>query len=168
MFEGIYAAFVSTCTTENHTVNQEPYSILSDVVFTMDRRSCRDCGKGIKSLSGLSRHRTRCPVLLGQRKRVVPKHSPVSEPSTDNGPDNQMSNSMQLHLCGPEEDRESYQEEDKDCIDINEDTGSDYLSVDWPRSGPVRTVAFFGDRLKRLDRTVQHLRTAVRSGLFII
>ena len=35
--------------------------------------------------------------------------------------------------------------------------------LDWPRSGPVRTVAFFGDRLKRLDRTVQHLRTAVRS-----
>jgi hypothetical protein len=63
---------------------------------------------------------------------VVPKiykHSPVSEPSTDDGPDNQMSNSMQLHLCGPEEDRESYQEEDKDWIDINEDTGSDYLSV---------------------------------------
>ena len=27
-------------------------------------------------------------------------------------------------------------------------------SVDWPQSGPVRTVAFFGDRLKRLDRTV--------------
>ena len=37
------------------------------------------------------------------------------------------------------------------------------LLVDWPRSGPVRTVAFFGDRLKRLDCTVQHLRTAVRS-----
>ena len=37
------------------------------------------------------------------------------------------------------------------------------LRIDWPRSGPVRTVAFFGDRLKRLDRTVQHLRTAVRS-----
>jgi len=35
--------------------------------------------------------------------------------------------------------------------------------IDWPRSGPVRTVAFFGDRLKRLDRTVQHLQTAVRS-----
>ena len=35
--------------------------------------------------------------------------------------------------------------------------------IDWPRSGPVRTVAFFGDRLKRLDRTVQHLRTTVRS-----
>jgi hypothetical protein len=63
---------------------------------------------------------------------VVPKiykHSPVNKPSTDDSPDNQMSNSMQLHLYGPEEDRESYQEEDKDWIDINEDTSSDYLSV---------------------------------------
>ena len=83
----------------------------------MDRRSCHDCGKGIKSLSGLSRYHTRCPILLGQRKKVVPKiykHSPVSKPSTDDNPDNQMSDSMQLYLYEPEEDRESYQEEDKD------------------------------------------------------
>jgi hypothetical protein len=35
--------------------------------------------------------------------------------------------------------------------------------LDWPRSSPVRTVAFFRDRLKRLDHTVQHLWTAVQS-----
>ena len=40
--------------------------------------------------------------------------------------------------------------------------------LDWPRSGLVQTVAFFGDRLKRLDRTVQHLRTAVRSQKYWI
>ena len=35
--------------------------------------------------------------------------------------------------------------------------------LDWPRSGPVWTVAFFRDRIKRLDCTVQLFRTAVRS-----
>ena len=35
--------------------------------------------------------------------------------------------------------------------------------LDWPQSGPVWTVAFFEDRLKRLDCTVQYLWTVVRS-----
>ena len=39
--------------------------------------------------------------------------------------------------------------------------------VDRPQSGPVWTVAFFGDHLKRLDCMVQHLLTrlaTVQSG----
>jgi hypothetical protein len=59
---------------------------------------------------------TRYPILLGQRKRVVSKiykHSPVSKLSTNDSPDNQMSDSMQLYLYKPEEDKESYQEENK-------------------------------------------------------
>ena len=107
---------------------------LSGRCFTMDIRSCRDCGKGIKSLSGLSRHRTRCPVLLGQRKRVVPKiyrQSPADKSSTESthdGPDSVMSYGMQLNSCQPGGNEGSY-EEDRDWIDINEDTGSSYLLV---------------------------------------
>ena len=44
----------------------------------MDRRSCRDCGKGIKSLSGLSRHRIRCPVLfVAQYADIGPEQAPI-------------------------------------------------------------------------------------------
>ena len=46
--------------------------------------------------------------------------------------------------------------------EMEEACKAEVIQIDWPRSGPVQTVAFFGDRLKRLDRTVQHLRTAVR------
>ena len=35
--------------------------------------------------------------------------------------------------------------------------------IDWPRSGPVQTVAFFGDRRKEPDRTVQIIGTVVWS-----
>ena len=37
------------------------------------------------------------------------------------------------------------------------------IGVDWPQSGPVRNIAFFGDRRKEPDGTVQIIGTAVRS-----
>ena len=33
--------------------------------------SCPECGKVVRSLSGLSRHRIKCPVLVGKERRVV-------------------------------------------------------------------------------------------------
>ena len=100
----------------------------------MDRRSCRDCGKGIKSLSGLSRHRIRCPVLLGQRKIVVPKiyrHSRASQSSiesTKDSPESQISHALQLPSCKPQGNSELEYEE---WIDINDDddASSSYVSV---------------------------------------
>jgi hypothetical protein len=37
----------------------------------MKIRSCPDCSRVVKSLSGLSRHQTKCPVLKGKEARVV-------------------------------------------------------------------------------------------------
>ena len=37
----------------------------------MKIRSCPECGKVVRSLSGLSRHRIKCPVLVGKERRVV-------------------------------------------------------------------------------------------------
>jgi hypothetical protein len=45
----------------------------------------------------------------------------------------------------------------------NPKNNSETVYLDWQRSGPVQTVDFFGDRLKKLDHIVQYLRTAVRS-----
>ena len=101
----------------------------------MDRRSCYDCGKGIKSLSGLLHYRTKCPVLLGRRKRVVPKiyrHNSAYEASIESmedSPESQMFHVVQLHSCQPKRNEESYEEEDGNWIDINEDTNSSYISV---------------------------------------
>ena len=98
----------------------------------MDRRSCCDCGKGIKSLSGLSHHHTRCPVLLSQRKRVVPKiyqHSPAGQSSIESTKDSlesQISHTLQLPSCKPQGNSELEYEK---CIDINDNTSSSYVSV---------------------------------------
>ena len=98
----------------------------------MDRCSCHDCGKGIKSLSGLSRHRIRCPILLGQRKIVVPKiyrHSPAGQSSIESTKDSlesQISHALQLPSCKPQGNSELEYEE---WIDINDDTSSSYVSV---------------------------------------
>src|SRR5580692_9416959 len=37
----------------------------------MSTRCCLECGKGIKSLSGLSRHMYRCPIVTGKKTSVV-------------------------------------------------------------------------------------------------
>ena len=37
----------------------------------MSTRCCLECGKGIKSLSGLTRHMYRCPVVTGKKTSVV-------------------------------------------------------------------------------------------------
>ena len=52
----------------------------------MSTRCCLECGKGIKSLSGLSRHMYRCPVLTGKKTSVVkniPAKSSRYSPKSD-------------------------------------------------------------------------------------
>jgi hypothetical protein len=39
--------------------------------------------------------------------------------------------------------------------------------LDWPRSGPVRTVAFFGDRSKSPDHIAWRIGTAVLGGRLV-
>ena len=98
----------------------------------MDNYSCHDCGKGIKSLSSLLYYRIKCPVLLGQRKIVVPKiyrHSSASQSSiesTKDSPKSQISHVLQLPSCKPQENSELKY---KDWININNDTNSSYISV---------------------------------------
>ena len=45
--------------------------VLSIYSSTMNRRCCLECGKGIKSLSGLSRHMYRCPIVTGKKTSVT-------------------------------------------------------------------------------------------------
>jgi hypothetical protein len=113
----------------------------------MDRHSCYDCGKGIKSLSSLSHYRTKCPVLLGQKKRVVLKiyqHNSAGETSIESmedSPESQMFHVIQLHSCRPKGNEESYKEEDGNWIDINEDTNSSYASVPQMQSKLLTTTS---------------------------
>jgi hypothetical protein len=113
---------ISNCTT-NIRLSIRSHKYFFWIVFIMDRRSCPDCGKGIKSLSGLSRHRIRCLVLLGQRKIVVPKiyqHSPASQSSiesTKDSPESQISHALQLPSCKP---RGNLELEYEEWIDIND------------------------------------------------
>jgi hypothetical protein len=80
----------------------------------MDKRSCPECGRGVKSLSGLSRHRTRCPVLVGKETRVIrnePRHGPVCQTSTK----------ALLHPRQLDTNEESNSRNDSAWIDIIED-----------------------------------------------
>jgi hypothetical protein len=110
----------------------------------MDRHSYRNCRKGIKSLSGLSHHRIRCPVLLGQRKIVVPKiyrHSSAGQSSiehTKDSPESQISHALQLPSYNPGGNSELEYEE---WIDINDDTSSSYVSVPQTQSRLLTTTS---------------------------
>ena len=46
----------------------------------MSTRCCLECGKGVKSLSGLSRHMYKCPVVTGKKISVV-RNIPAKIPS---------------------------------------------------------------------------------------
>ncbi len=72
----------------------------------MKTRACPECGKVIRSLSGLLRHHIKCPVLLGKERRVVKGNS-------RHGTDCKTSSKVLLH---------AYQLANRDSIVTDEST----------------------------------------------
>jgi hypothetical protein len=96
------------------------YSILVVLQVTaMSIRSCVECGKGVKSLSGLSRHLDKCPVLAGKKKRGVDRDVGDRRSSGETSP----------YRSQPAENDETEDIEDGDWIDIVEDDAPRPLST---------------------------------------
>ena len=87
---------------------------------TMSTRCCLECGKGIKSLSGLSRHMYRCPVVTGKKTSVVKDIPAKSSRYSSKSDSNQQTDSDWIGLDNVTAHMDSI--DDSKWIDLNEET----------------------------------------------
>ena len=109
----------------------------------MKIRSCPECGRGVRSLSGLSRHRTRCPVLVGRKTRVVRN-------GQEHGPDCQTSTTP-LHPCQLDANEESNNRDDGDWFDIPEDAMNSHPSPLLTHQGQTRLSSTASIRIESYE-----------------
>jgi Plavaka transposase len=92
----------------------------------MNTRCCLECGKGVKSLSGLSRHMYKCPVVTGKRTSITKNtRAEIRQYSSQSDSDKQRNdNSHQQRDDHSYEQRDSnsHEQSDSEWIDLNEDT----------------------------------------------
>ena len=107
------------------------YYLLLDIIETclkvlilrtsiMNTRYCLECGKGVKSLSGLSRHMYRCPVVTGKKTSVVRNILAKTSRYSSKSDSNEQTNSDWI---GPDDDIVRTEGIDNsEWIDLNEET----------------------------------------------
>ena len=86
----------------------------------MSTRCCLECGKGVKSLSGLSRHMYRCPVVTGKKTSVVRNILAKTSRYSSKSDSNEQTNSDWID---PDDDIVRTEGiDDSEWIDLNEET----------------------------------------------
>ena len=96
-------------------------SIISHLyTSTMSTRCCLECGKGIKSLSGLSRHMYKCPVVTGKKTNVVKNIPPKSSRYSIKSDSNEQTDSNWIGLNKVTAQTDSI--DNSEWIDLNEET----------------------------------------------
>ena len=92
----------------------------------MNTRCCLECGKGVKSLSGLSRHMYKCPVITGKRtsitKNIRAEARQYSSQSDSDKQRNDNSHEQRDDYSYEQQDSNSHEQSDSEWIDLNEDT----------------------------------------------
>ena len=97
------------------------YATISNLyTSTMSTRCCLECGKGIKSLSGLSRHMYRCPVVIGKKTSVVKNIPAKSSPYSSKSDSNEQTDSDWIGLDKVTERTDGI--DDSEWIDLDEET----------------------------------------------
>jgi hypothetical protein len=93
---------------------------------TMNTRYCLECGKGVKSLSGLSRHMYKCPVVTGKRTSITKNtRAEIRQYSSQSDSDKQRNDNSHQQRDDhsyEQQDSNSHEQSDSEWIDLNEDT----------------------------------------------
>ena len=116
----------------------------------MNTRCCLECGKGVKSLSGLSRHMYKCPIVTGKKTSVTrnirvetPRYSPqfYTHEQTDG-------NWIGLNKVTTQTDHI----DDGEWIDLDEDTMSNPKSIHGIQSRLSTTASMRIDSYEEVTR----------------
>jgi Plavaka transposase len=93
----------------------------------MNKRCCLECGKSVKSLSGLSRHMYRCPVVIGKKTSVVKNIPAKSSRYSSKSDSNEQTDSDWIGLDKVTARTDGI--DDSEWIDFNEETTSSPKSI---------------------------------------
>ena len=100
----------------------------------MNTRCCLECGKGVKSLSGLSRHMYRCPVVTGKKTSVTRNILGETLQCSSKSVSHEQTDSDWISL-----DEITTQKDRTDCTDNSID-GSEWIDVDEDTTSSAKSI----------------------------